>query len=159
MSDLLKKGKKRQFVPLSSQDDLTVVEHPNIDPSSNPRIDDHHEPDTDVAPYPKPGRASPDPGPLVEHGRLHRGLSARQVQMIAIGGEQTPSCQSLSERTYFSWIDRNHRNGFIFGYLEIIGPRRTCGHPDRLFYRWLHCICYTSVTRGDGHSIPRRRYA
>ena len=120
MSDLLKKGKKRQFVSLSSQDDLTVVEHPNIDSSSNPRIDDHHEPDTDVAPYPKPGRASPDLDLLAEHGRLHRGLSARQVQMIAIGGEQTPSVsksirtnsflvdrQEPSERVYF-WVPRNH---------------------------------------------------
>jgi len=83
------KGKKRQFVSLPSQDDLTVVEHPNVhDSSSNPRIDDHHGTDTDAASSgSKPGRTSPDPNPLVEHGRLHRALSARQVQMIAIAGE------------------------------------------------------------------------
>lgn len=84
MSDL-NKGKKRQFVSLPSQDDITVVEHPNVNDSSFvSKIDDR--PDTDVVSS-KFGRASPDLNPLVEHGHLRRGLSARQVQMIAIAGE------------------------------------------------------------------------
>jgi len=86
MSDL-KKGKRRQFVSLPSQDNITVVEHPNVnDSSSVSKTDGQREPDTDVSSS-NSGRGSLDLNPLAEHGRLRRGLSARQVQMIAIAGE------------------------------------------------------------------------
>jgi amino acid permease len=86
MSDL-KKGKRRQFVSLPSQDDITVVEHPNVnDSSSISKVDDQHRPGTDVTSS-KSGGAPLDLNPVVEHGRLRRGLSERQVQMIAIAGE------------------------------------------------------------------------
>jgi len=86
MSDL-KKGKRRQFVSLPSQDDITVVEHPNVnDSSSISKIGGQRGSDTDVASS-NSERASLDLNPLAEHGRLRRGLSARQVQMIAIAGE------------------------------------------------------------------------
>lgn len=86
MNDL-KKGKRRQFVSLPSQDDITVVEHPTVNDSpSASGIDDQHRLDTGATPS-KSGCAPLDPNPPVEHGRLHRGLSARQVQMIAIAGE------------------------------------------------------------------------
>ena len=85
MSDS-KKGKRRQFISLPSQDDVTVDEHPNVnDSSSVSKVDDECRPDIDVA-SPISGRASLDLNPSVEHGRLRRGLSARQVQMIAIAG-------------------------------------------------------------------------
>jgi len=83
----LKKGKKRQFVSLPSQDDITVVEHPNVNDSPISKIGDQHGPGAGIASLPTSGRASMDPNPVEEHGRLQRGLSARQVQMIAIGGK------------------------------------------------------------------------
>jgi len=86
----LKKGKKRQFVSLPSQDDITVVEHPDVNKSSISKIDDQHRLGVGAA-SPISGHGSLDPNLVEEHGRLRRGLSARQVQMIAIGGEQTPS--------------------------------------------------------------------
>jgi amino acid permease len=86
MSD--SKGKKRQFVSLPSQDDMTAVERPEVgDSSSASKIGDQHEPDTDAASSSKPPRAFLDLNPVGEHGRLRRGLSARQVQMIAIAGK------------------------------------------------------------------------
>ena len=86
MSDL-KKGKRRQFVSLPSQDDITAVEHPNVnDPSSISKIDGQRGSDTDVASS-NSESAPLDLNPLAVHGRLRRGLSARQVQMIAIAGE------------------------------------------------------------------------
>lgn len=86
MSDL-KKGKKRRFVPLSSQDDLTVVEHPDVNDSSTSKMDDQHRLNTDAASSSKSGPASLNINPVEEHGRLRRGLSTRQVQMIAIAGK------------------------------------------------------------------------
>lgn len=84
----MKKGKKRQFVSLPSQDDVIVVEHPNANNSSTlSKIDGQHGTDADVASSSNSRQTSLDLNPLVEHGRLHRGLSARQVQMIAIAGK------------------------------------------------------------------------
>ena len=59
-----KKGGGRKFVPLGSQDDITTAERPDVNNSS-----------------------PLDLNPATEHGRLRRGLSARQVQMIAVAGE------------------------------------------------------------------------
>ena len=81
------KAKRRHFVPLSSQDDITAVEHPNSNDSSPvPKLADQHGPDIGAATPSNTGRAPLDLNPLVEDGRLHRGLSARQVQMIAVAG-------------------------------------------------------------------------
>ena len=88
----LKRGENRQFVPLASQDDLTAVEHSDAnDSSSIPKVDDHHEPDTNPASSSSSGSVSLDLNSAGEYGRLHRGLSARQVQMIAIAGRWTRS--------------------------------------------------------------------
>ena len=81
------KGKRSHFVPLSSQDDVATVEHPNANDSPPiPKLADQHRPDTSAAPPSNPGRAPLDLNPLVEDGCLRRGLSARQVQMIAVAG-------------------------------------------------------------------------
>lgn len=73
------KNKRRQFVHLTSQDDLTVVEHP--DASGSPSISGADNIPSESG----RGVSALDPGD--EHSRLHRGLSTRQVQMIAIAGE------------------------------------------------------------------------
>ena len=87
MSDS-KKGKKDQTARLTSQDDITAFEHPDVNDSSPiSKIDDRDGPDTDCPPSSGPGRALLGLNPVGEHGRLHRGLSARQVQMIAIAGK------------------------------------------------------------------------
>jgi len=87
MSDF-KKGKKHQHVRLTSQDDITVVEHPDVnDPSSTSKVDNPGGPDTDSPSPSKSGRALLGLNPVGEHGHLRRGLSARQVQMIAIAGK------------------------------------------------------------------------
>ena len=81
-------GKRRHFVPLPSQDDITVAGHSNTDDSPPiPKLVDQHGPHTGAASLSNPGRAPLDPNPLAEDGRLRRGLSARQVQMIAVAGE------------------------------------------------------------------------
>lgn len=84
----LKKGKERQFISLPSQDDMTAVEQPDVnDSSSVSKVGGQHGSDTDAVSPTKPGRTFLDLNPVGEHGRLHRSLSARQVQMIAIAGE------------------------------------------------------------------------
>ena len=83
----LENGKKRPFVSLPSQDDLTMVEPPNVnDLSSASKVDDQNGSGADTPSTSKPGPASLDLNPSGEDGRLRRGLSARQVQMIAIAG-------------------------------------------------------------------------
>lgn len=89
MSDL-NNGKGRQPAHPTSKDDLTVFERPADDSSSISKIDDRRGPDIDAASSSKTGRASLDLNPAVEHGSLRRGLSARQVQMIAIAGVWAP---------------------------------------------------------------------
>ena len=84
------KGKRRQFLSLMSQDDATVVEHHDASGSSSiSKGDDHYVQSVDDAPS-ESGRGFPALDPGDEHGRLHRGLSTRQVQMIAIAGGGTP---------------------------------------------------------------------
>lgn len=83
------KGKRRHFVSLPSQDNIVVAEHPGVgEPSSTPRDDDQHGPSSGTPPA-KPGDASQDLNSAGEHSRLHRGLSTRQVQMIAVAGKGT----------------------------------------------------------------------
>lgn len=87
MSDL-KKGKEQQHARLTSQDDITAVEYPDRnDSSSISKVDDRSGPGTDAGPSSKPGSALLDLDPVGEHGHLRRGLSARQVQMIAVAGK------------------------------------------------------------------------
>ena len=89
MSD--SKGKRRRFVSLPSQDNITVFEHPGATGSSSTsRNDDQHGPSTDIASS-KSRPTSPVIIPAGEGGRLHRGLSTRQVQMIAIAGKGSSS--------------------------------------------------------------------
>lgn len=80
------KGKRRSFVSLKSQDNTTVVEHPDASGSSSiSKGDDQYGQSADNGPS-ESGRGFPALDPGGEHGRLHRGLSTRQVQMIAIAG-------------------------------------------------------------------------
>lgn len=82
------KGKRRHFVSLSSQDDVTVIGHPEAGgPSVASECDVQRGLSADIMPSPKPLDASLDLNPADEHSRLHRGLSTRQVQMIAIAGK------------------------------------------------------------------------
>ena len=95
MSDLKKgKGRRSASVSLQSEDDTTVVGHSdvNVTPpiSKIDNIDDRRGSDPDVASSIS-GRTSMDLNRAGEQGRLHRGLSARQVQMIAIAGKRTQS--------------------------------------------------------------------
>ena len=84
----LRKGDRRRFVSLASQDGITETEHPNVNNSSSTsHTGDQDGPDTGVVSPSKHGPSPLDLNPVGEHGRLHRGLSARQVQMIAIAGE------------------------------------------------------------------------
>jgi len=86
MSDL-KKGKGHQPARLTSKDDITV-EHADVsDTSSISKVDDRSGPDTDPSSSSKSGPALLNLNPVGEHGHLRRGLSARQVQMIAIAGK------------------------------------------------------------------------
>ena len=86
MSDL-KKRKEHQTARLTSQDDITV-EHPDVSDSlSISKVDDRDGPDADSPSPSGSGRALLGLDPVEEHGRLRRGLSARQVQMIAIAGK------------------------------------------------------------------------
>jgi len=87
MSDL-KKGKGHQTARFTSQDDITAVEHPDVnDSSSISKVDDRDGPNTRSLSSSGSGRALLGLNPVEEHGHLRRGLSARQVQMIAIAGK------------------------------------------------------------------------
>lgn len=87
MSDL--KGKRRHFASLPSQDNVTVVEHPGASESSaTTRNDEQNGPSASIASS-KLRRTPLDLNSTEEHRRLHRGLSTRQVQMIAIAGKET----------------------------------------------------------------------
>jgi hypothetical protein len=152
------KGKRRHFVPLSSQEDVTVIGHPEAGGSS--AADVQRGLSADTMPSPKSLDASLGLNPADEHSRLHRGLSTRQVQMIAIAGEGTSSTAAkvYPNGANHSWANRHHWNGTIFGYIEVVGPRRPRKHAYCLFYRRLHRVCHTPVTRRDGHPISRRWY-
>lgn len=87
MSDS-KKGKKHQTARLSSKDDITAASHPDVnDSSSISKVDEQDGPDTAFPSSSGSGRALLGLNPVGEHGHLRRGLSARQVQMIAIAGK------------------------------------------------------------------------
>ena len=87
MSDS-KKGKKDQTARLTSQDDITTFEHPDVnDSSSTSQVDYRDRSDTDSVSSSGSTHALLGLNPVGEHGRLRRGLSARQVQMIAIAGK------------------------------------------------------------------------
>lgn len=89
------KGKRRHFVSLPSQDNIAVVEDPCAsDSPSTSRNDVHHGSSVDIAPS-KPRCTSLYINSADERTRLHRGLSARQVQMIAIAGKRTPSVPAI----------------------------------------------------------------
>jgi len=84
----LKKGKMHQTARLTSQDDITADEHPDVnDSSSISKVDDRDGPDTVFPSSSEAGHALLGLNPVGEHGHLRRGLSARQVQMIAIAGK------------------------------------------------------------------------
>ena len=110
------KGKRRHFVPLPSQDNIATVEHSgSTDSSSTSRNHDRHESNADILSS-KPGRTSLAINSTNERSHLHRGLSTRQVQMIAVAGEGTTS-QSLLVRANLSWTDRYYRNWLVFGHI------------------------------------------
>jgi len=76
-----KKGNQHQTARLISQD-------PDInDYSSISKADDRDGPDTGIPSSSGAGPALLGLNPVGEHGHLRRGLSARQVQMIAIAGK------------------------------------------------------------------------
>lgn len=152
------KGKRRRYYVLSPKHKTTAVGYPGaVNPSSTSRNDDQPESSADIA-YSK----SPLDIKLADGGNhLHRGLSTRQVQMIAIAGEgTTPVLASVRSSGLISLVGhRNNRNGVVFGDIQVVGPRRTRQHFDRLFCRRLYCLCHASIARRDGHTVPHCRYA
>lgn len=80
------KGKKGL---LPSNNDVTPIA--NFGSSSTSKADTQYEQYVNDVSSLDLGGTSPGTSPVDNHTRLHRGLSTRQVQMIAIAGKETLS--------------------------------------------------------------------
>lgn len=92
--------------------------------------------------------------PTLKHAGLRRGLSARQVQMIAIAGTIGASFRCTVYHIVAEARTCRHRS--IPWNRPFIGPRRSCEHAHRLCDHWLHRVCHPTPAGGDGDTISSR---
>jgi hypothetical protein len=82
--------------------------------------------------------------PTKGHEGLHRGLSARQVQMIAIGGYyllEDPVAHDHSTRSWYNW------DWPVLGNVKIPCTRRPREHVNCIRHRGIYRICYSVIAR------------